>query len=144
MPLPLRYILIGAGAGLVLVGFFFLRWAQQAEDLREEGSASEEPTGPVWIEGWSSVRRSAVGLACLIAGYHFVAYGADPWVNLIRVPPDQAWLLVVGLAIGVMAPTIADGASAATCGSCGARLGRAGDRCARCGSTNDARETGSG
>lgn len=143
MPLPLRYMLIGAGTALVLLGFLFMRWAREADDLREPGSPREDPSGPGWLEGWSSVRRSAVGLVCLVAGYHLVAYGTDRWLNFIKVLPEHLWLLVVGSVIGVVAPTIADGASAARCWSCGARLGPDVPRCPRCGAIPEKGTSGS-
>jgi len=83
------FITIGGGA-LIVLGFVVLR---AAKTRLLEGAGHQPLLGGLPV---SAPTRTAVGVCCLIVGYHGLAYGPLARFDPLRIPPGFLWLLIAG------------------------------------------------
>lgn len=107
---------LGVAGGLLVgvTGLFMLRWGRTRASFLDESSAEMDglPVGAgllgTVLERVSLQSRYVIGFCLILLGYHLASYSLPAGTIWLRVPPEQLWILGVGIGVSVAGSLVLD------------------------------------
>lgn len=99
MPQLIHIAGVGVGVVLLIAGFILLREGRTLADERSSGKG--EPSRVPGVSGLPPAARTMIALCLLVTAYHVVAYSLPDSIQLLRVPVEHLWMLVLAMVVSV-------------------------------------------